>query len=133
MVENYHYKGNFEFYYHPTNQIKLSKKYLKEVFPKEAIKLSKKIENKIKDFDAVEFMNNNKSKLIQPLCFYRTDLLKVYLEDYYEKNPELIATLYMILEDVLKTISIPESFNIENELAQTIILNSVNKYVNNEV
>ena len=61
--------------------------------------------------------------------FYKTDLLKEYLERINKEQPELVAIFYLLLDDVLKSIIFPSEFNIENELAQNIIITALNRNI----
>jgi len=129
MYEEYHYKGFFNFYFHPTNQTKIAKKYLRDIFPPESIRQSKRIAKTLNDFDTKKFLNDNANLLLYPLKFYKTDLLKEYLERINKEQPELVAIFYLLLDDVLKSIIFPSEFNIENELAQNIIITTLNRNI----
>lgn len=129
MYEQHHYKGFFNFYFHPTNQAKIAKKYLNNIFPPTSIKKSKKIAKTLIDFDTEKFLNDNTNLLVNPLKFYKTELLKEYFERINKEQPELIAIFYLLLDDVLKSITFPSEFNIENELAQNIIITALKRHI----
>ncbi len=127
MYEKHHYKGSFGFYFYPTNQSKIAKKYLKEIFPLDSIKKARKTAKTLTGFDPYTFLDKYNELLLRPFKFYKTDKLKIYLEDIYKKEPRLVTIFYILLDDVLKTVTFPSDFNIEDDLAQNIIITALNR------
>lgn len=125
-TEQFRYKGNFEFIFSPTNQTILGKTFIKRVFPPDAIKKArgKKIEN----FDR-ELVWKRVKDIKDKLAFFKPCMITAMLEDEYEKNPESVILYYLILNDALKTITYPVDFDVELDLAQSVLFGTINRQV----
>ena len=127
MDEHYHYKGGFSFVYHPTNQTKIVKRYLKKIFPSEAIKKAKEVKKNIAEYDIEAFLEKNKKSLVDPIRYFKTELLKEDLEEKFKVHPNEVALFYLLMDDIMGTITFKDSFNIEDELAQNVLIEALNK------
>lgn len=128
MTENFHYKGFFTFYYHPTNQGKVVKEYLREVvterLKKEARKRPWKDYSLEQKRDAIDLARI----AIQRLS---PEMLAKYLDPEYQKgesteeqNVQTSVSLYHVINLIPKLIVYPAQFDIKNDLACRILKNS---------
>lgn len=128
MTENFHYKGFFTFYYHPTNQGKVVKEFLREVVTERLRKEARK--RPWKDYsleqkrDAVDLAKYAIHRL-------SPEMLAKYLDPEYQKgesteeqNVQTSVSLYHVINLIPKLIVYPAQFDIKNDLACRILKNS---------
>jgi hypothetical protein len=122
MKEQHHYKGNFLFKFYPANQIKIAKTLINYLFPKEIIKLAK---NKSLDAYTSTEINQLGSETITALLDLRFPLLKEKISKQSKDNPDKTVLLFLLMNDVLKTIIGDEYINVQFYLAQDILIKAL--------
>ena len=125
MFEEYHYKGNFDFYYHPTNQGKLIKEFLKDVATDKLRKEARKRPWK-------NYSSKEKRIAMEAggfLVHYLSPRsLAKYLDPDYQKpdmseeeSLHLSVDLYHVLNHIVKLIIYPRNLNVKHDLACRVL------------
>lgn len=121
MIENYHYKGNFDFYYHPTNQGKLIKEFLRDVVTdklrKEARKRPWKSYSRKEKLFAIQLVGHVIHK-------FSPQFVAKYLDPDYQKgeaseevNIRTSVDLYHAMNHIAKNVIYPRYLNVKHDLA----------------
>lgn len=126
MFEVHHYKGNFGFYFYPTNQIKLAKGLLADIFPAAAIKQARG--KKSEQYDP-EMVSTLSRQLLNKLRCFKPFFLQVHFQDLFEKNPEEVVLSYLVLKRVIEALAFPANFEVKSDLAQTILLEALHGHL----
>lgn len=129
MFETYHYKGNFEFYFYPSNQTKLAKSLLPAIFPPDAIKKARG--KKLEQYDR-DLVFQKARNLLEFFQYWKPTLLQWHFKDQFSKDPEIVVLWYLILKRVAEEISFKASFQIESDLAQNILIDALEMKIGNE-
>lgn len=122
MFEKHHYKGRFEFFFHPTNQTKLAKSLLPEIFPEAAVKQARG--KKLEQHDR-EQVTALALKLLNKLRSFRPFLLQLHFLDLFEKSPEEVVLSYLILKRVAEDVSFKANFDVKLDLALTVLVEAL--------
>ncbi len=131
MIEKYHYKGCFEFYYYATNQKEILKSFLKEAVPPEVRKAAKK-----KPW--ASYSDQEQRKLIAKWkgvlqhCSPRFVAVLLDPQDPVNKvvtDPlEQAVSLFHIINLALDVIARPEYFNVKDDLAIQVLTQALESF-----
>lgn len=125
MIEQFHYKGNFEFYYYPTNQGKLIKDFLKDVATDKLKKEAKK-----RPWNSYSSQEKRAAINAAGVLFHylSPEELAKYLDPDYLKEEmsedDTVCSsvdLYHVMNLVAKLVLHPGYFNIKHDLACRIL------------
>ena len=124
MIEKYHYKGCFEFYYYATNQKEILKSFLKEAVPPEVRKAARK-----KPW--ASYTKQEQRKLItkwkEILLHCSPKFVAVLLDPQDPKNKivsdpmEQAVSLFHVINLALEVVARPEYFNVKYDLAIQVL------------